>query len=116
MSIIVQDGQSFRVTFPPLSGNLPRQPDGVAAAVEDFLLGSLQHPEVRLKRELRLKIRRSNTGVSIAWDEAQITAEAESFTAAVARFRWKVVDEFLRLSAIGNTPQLMSDALYAGRP
>lgn len=115
MNMIVQDDKSFRVTFPPLSGNLPRQPGQGAAGIEDFLLGSLQHPDVRLKRELRLKIRRSATSVSIIWDDAKISVEADSFTAAVGRFRLKVVDEFQSLSVAGNIPQYLAEAVYAGR-
>ena len=115
MNTIVQDKTSFGITFPPLSGNLRRQQEQGAAGVEDFLLGSLQHPEVRLKRELRLKIRRSATSVSIIWDDANLSAEADSFTAAVGRFQLKVANEFQRLSAAGNVPKYLAETVYAGR-
>ena len=82
---------------------------------EHFLLGSLQHPEVRLRRELSLKVRRSDTSVSITWDEASIFAEANSFETAVNRFRLKVADEFKRLSAAGNVPAYFAEKVCAGR-
>jgi hypothetical protein len=87
-----------------------------AAEVEDFLLGSLQRPDVRLKRELRLKVRRTSDAVTLSWDAADISVSADSLPMAVDRFRRRIVDEFLSFKQREEVPTFFSDAMYEGRP
>ena len=116
MNTIVRDMTGVKVTFPPLSGNVPSLRKSEPIGVEDLLLGSLQSPVVRLKHELRLKVRRSHTAISVLWEEAEITAEGGNLMLAIDRFRRHVVAEFLRLKSAGELSPILADAMYEGRP
>lgn len=113
---ILLDGRPLPVSVPPtLSGNFPRAGAAQLAGVEDLLLGSLQHPFVRLRREMHLKVRRSSGRVTISWDEADLSAEAPSFTLALDRFRRVAAEQFLLLQRVGKLSSVYANAMSEGR-
>lgn len=118
MTTVIQNlpGTNVRITIPPLSGNVVHAQQSRGADVEDFLLGSLQHPSVRLRREIRLKVRRSADAIVLEWPDAEVSVEAPSLAVAIERFRRRVATEFLTQVDAGTLTPAFRDALRAGRP
>ena len=113
---IIMDGHPLSVSIPPtLSGNFLGSSTGEATSVEDLVLGSLQHPLVRLRRGLPLKVRRSQGKIRWTWNEGAVSAEAPSFALAIERFRLAAVSKFFELRDRGALTETFLGAMIEGR-